>query len=208
MRCGVSPVSPGLMSSRLNIGETLQTITPGPHLLWYSSLMSAFDIPLCVLLRHELALSSEAGKKVTHNECSHSRSSQQAPSPHHSLPQHPLTTSTFNGPRTHSYSQARARWFIETKFFPPPVFNQLCTTYLRWCLLSPTEMFEKDIFLTAPLHRTIKDRISAKRGKFYCSWQTLSHSPWQWFSINQCRNKNQKFNKKLIRQISFYVLQT
>ena len=86
------------------------------------------------------------------------------------------------------------------------MFNQLCTTYLRWCLLSPTEMFEKDIFLTALLHRTIKDRISAKRGKFYCSWQTLSHSPWQWFSINQCRNKNQKFNKKLIRQISFYVL--
>ena len=116
MRCGVSPVSPGLMSSRLNTGETLQTMTPGPHLLWYSSLMSAFDIPLCVLLRHELALPSEAGKKVTHNECSHSRSSQQAPSPHHSLPQHPLITSTQWTP--HTPRTARVRPVLDSPLKP------------------------------------------------------------------------------------------
>ena len=117
MRCGVSP---GLMSSRLNIGETLQTMTPGPHLLWYSSQNTDVSIwypasPVCPVKARAGPASWSRQKGDTEWVFTLEIQSG-APSPHHSLPQHPLITSTQWTP--HTPRTARVRPVLDSPLKP------------------------------------------------------------------------------------------
>ena len=102
-------MGPGVFKME-DISETLETSHRASHLLSYWAHKNTEDcrdliyhdiLSPSVLLWRVPGQRRDANKKVTKNECSHSRDPVRRP--HHSLTQHPLITSTFNGhPHTRS----------------------------------------------------------------------------------------------------------
>ena len=132
------------------------------------------------------------------------------PSPHHSLTQHPLITSTFNGPSTSTHCTAIFRPVLDSSLnlnFSLARSSISCaldicdgvTCHQPRCLqrtfLSPL------LHWSPSRHQAINVQISAKRGKFYCSWQTLSHRDNDSQSINAETKISHSTKKKLINQL-------
>ena len=135
-----SVMGPGVFKME-DIRETLETSHRASHLLSYWAHKNTEDcrdliyhdiLSPSVLLWRVPGQRRDANKKVTKNECSHSRDPVRRP--HHSLTQHPLITSTFNGhPHTRSSPGPQSRLLQISRRLSPP---QLCA---------------KDIFLRTPL---------------------------------------------------------